>query len=92
MQRALHDAWWRLISTPPHSFSEHLLSGFLRAGAGLYGAGVTLRNTAYDRGWLPQARLACPVISVGNLSVGGTGKTTCVEYLANKLTGWGKHV
>lgn len=58
----------------------------------MYGAGVALKNQAYDRGWLRQARLPCPVISVGNLSLGGTGKTACVEYLAAKLTRQGLRV
>lgn len=85
MWRSLHDAWWRLTTTPPSSFADHLLSGLLRGGALLYGAAVAARNRAYDRGWRRQARLSCPVISVGNLSLGGTGKTTCVEYLATRL-------
>ena len=62
-----------------------MLRGVLRAGSWLYGAVVRVRNQGYDRGWLRHTRLPCVVISVGNLSVGGTGKTTCVEYLAAKL-------
>jgi len=85
MWRSLHDTWWRLTTTPPSSFADHLLSGLLRGGALLYGAAVAARNRAYDRGWVRQARLPCPVISIGNLSLGGTGKTTCVESLATRL-------
>jgi len=53
-------------------------------------AGVALRILAYRRGWLRTRRLNCPVISVGNLSVGGTGKTPVVAFLAETLLrlGW----
>jgi tetraacyldisaccharide 4'-kinase len=47
-----------------------------------YGLAVRARNVAYDRGWLRRHRVAVPVVSIGNLTVGGTGKTPCVEYVA----------
>ena len=50
-----------------------------------YGAAVALRNRLYDRQILRQERLPCPVISVGNLTVGGTGKTPTVIFIANLL-------
>jgi tetraacyldisaccharide 4'-kinase len=52
--------------------------------------GVALRIAAYRYGWLKTRRLNRPVISVGNLSVGGTGKTPFVAFLAERLTarGW----
>jgi tetraacyldisaccharide 4'-kinase len=51
----------------------------------LFGAASTLRVAAYRRGILPRARLKGPVISVGNLSVGGNGKTPLVARLAEIL-------
>jgi len=51
----------------------------------VYRGAVFLRNLLYDKGVLKQKRLPVPVISVGNLSVGGSGKTSFVMYLANLL-------
>jgi tetraacyldisaccharide 4'-kinase len=53
--------------------------------AGLYGAAAALRNTLYDRGVLSSRRLEQPVVSVGNLSVGGSGKTPFVIALGELL-------
>ena len=52
--------------------------------------GVALRHAGYQRGWFKVRRLARPVVSVGNLTVGGTGKTPLVACIANILLreGW----
>ena len=50
-----------------------------------YGGGVAFLRTLYEKGWLPRKRLPFPVISVGNLTWGGTGKTPLVEYLARRV-------
>jgi tetraacyldisaccharide 4'-kinase len=47
---------------------------------------VALKNAAYARRWLPIDRLQAPVISIGNLSVGGAGKTPLVIRIAELLT------
>jgi tetraacyldisaccharide 4'-kinase len=52
---------------------------------GLYGAAAALRNTLFDRGVLSSRRLQQPVVSVGNLSVGGSGKTPFVIALGELL-------
>lgn len=51
----------------------------------LYGAGVAFRNWMFDAGLLKQTEFSIPVISVGNITVGGCGKTPHVEYLINLL-------
>ena len=52
---------------------------------GLYGAATALRNTLFDRGVLSSRRLERPVVSVGNLSLGGSGKTPFVIALGELL-------
>ena len=52
---------------------------------GLYAAATALRNTLFDRGVLSSQRLQQPVVSVGNLSVGGSGKTPFVIALGELL-------
>jgi tetraacyldisaccharide 4'-kinase len=56
----------------------------------LFRGGVALRDTAYTRGWLKTQRLNRPVVSVGNLSVGGAGKTPLVMLITKLLSrrGW----
>ncbi len=51
----------------------------------LYGIGVRFRNQLYDLGILKSKAFDVPVISVGNITVGGSGKTPHVEYLVNLL-------
>lgn len=51
----------------------------------LYWLAVSVRNRLYDTGILKSTRFAIPIICVGNLSVGGTGKSPMVEYLAGLL-------
>jgi len=58
----------------------------------LYGVGVRLRNTAYNRKIIAPKRLPGVVISVGNLTVGGTGKTPTVLWLSEALLAQGKNV
>jgi tetraacyldisaccharide 4'-kinase len=50
-----------------------------------YALAMRLRAAAYRRGWLKSQRLPAKVVSVGNLTVGGTGKTPVVLHLARRL-------
>lgn len=58
----------------------------------VYLALARLRRTAYRRGWLPEIDVGVPVIVVGNVSVGGTGKTPFVIWLADQLKQRGRKV
>lgn len=51
----------------------------------LYGIGVKFRNLLFETGFLRSYAFKTPVISVGNLTVGGTGKTPLTEYIINLL-------
>ena len=64
----------------------------LTPAAWAYRGGLAAREAAYGRGWLARGRLPCAVVSVGNLTVGGTGKTPAVEMVARWLTDDGHRV
>lgn len=62
-----------------------LLGPAFSLAAGCYGAAVRARRLAYDRKWVRAEELPVPVISVGNLSAGGTGKSPCVAAVVRLL-------
>ena len=66
-----------------------LMRAALRLASGPYVAATRARNLAYDRGLLASRDGGAPVISVGNLTCGGTGKTPIVADLARRLTAAG---
>jgi tetraacyldisaccharide 4'-kinase len=53
----------------------------------IYGLAVFIRNLLFDAGLLKSTRFHLPVISVGNITAGGTGKTPHVEYIAGLIRG-----
>ena len=58
----------------------------------IYGLGVRARLFLYGTGFLRGSQLPCKVISVGNITLGGTGKTPTVEYIAKLLKKEGVNV
>lgn len=63
------------------------INHWLRPLSWLYGLGVGIRNALFDIGALKHTEYNTPVIAVGNITVGGTGKTPHVEYLVELLSG-----
>src|SRR4030042_3967832 len=89
--------WHNLFQRLQGDQSEGLPPGLVvRAGAAaasrLYGLGAGLRRTLYARGWLQTKKLPAPVVSVGNLTVGGTGKTPVGACLARLCRDRGQRV
>ncbi len=54
-----------------------------------YAAAIGLRNWAFDQGWRTQTHIPIPVISIGNLTAGGTGKTPTVAWVVRTLQSLG---
>lgn len=74
-----------LIASENGGILKKLVRCLLRAVSCGYAAGVSVRNRAYDIGLLRTYKPEASVISVGNITVGGTGKTPLVIWLANHL-------
>ena len=67
-----------------------MMNGWQSLLTGPYRVATCFRTRLYERGWLTRRRLPCPVVSVGNLTVGGTGKTPMAMWVAEKLLELGK--
>ncbi len=75
----------KLISSDNSSPVWLPLFAFLRTLAVIYGLAVAVRNFFYDKGFISSALVEPAVISVGNIVVGGTGKTPAVMALAERF-------
>ena len=74
------DAWFNRIW-----YGRGRAPWWLLPWAALYGAVSGARRYGYVHGWVKSAQLECPVIVIGNLTVGGTGKTPLVCWLCEQL-------
>lgn len=85
------EAFKRLISGATSGLAACCGRFLLRCLAVPYGLVMWLRNLAYDRRWKSETRASVPVISVGNLTTGGTGKTPVVATIVRMLQQMGYH-
>ena len=67
------------------TYLDKLLTCVLTPASWIYGAGVWLRNKMFDAEIFKETKYPIPIVGVGNLTVGGTGKTPHVEYIATHL-------
>jgi tetraacyldisaccharide 4'-kinase len=75
--------WYReVVSGTSRGLVASLARTAFACAEPIYGAVVARKNRAFDSGRRQPAQVAAPVISVGNLTVGGTGKTPLVAWLA----------
>ena len=51
----------------------------------LFALAIWIRNKFFDKGWISSSSFNLPVIGIGNLSAGGTGKSPMVEFILSKL-------
>ncbi len=92
-ERTLERLAVALAESHPHAErSRQLLRAALLPFSPLYGLAAELRAAAYRRGVLRSRQLPASVISVGNLTVGGTGKTPFVAWLAQRIDRDGRSV
>src|ERR1700722_341649 len=88
----LQEAYLKFLHEKPRTFLQKFLTVFLRFLSFFYLTAWAVKRTAHRAGLLRRRRLACPVISVGNITTGGTGKTPVVISLAQHFCAEGKRV
>ncbi len=78
-RRAIEEIW------TARGTRARVLRALLTPAELLYGAGVSARGKLYDWGVFPAEEFSVPVLSIGNLTVGGTGKTPVAAWFARKI-------
>ena len=82
----MNEAWFQnLISGQTRHVPAAGLRALLSLGSLAYSSAVRIRNLLFNRGWYPVHRARVPVISIGNITTGGTGKTPLVALICQLL-------
>ncbi len=88
----LESDYLKLLHDKPHTRRAKVLFTLLKFLSFLFLTGWWLKKNSYRSGLRPRKRLTCPVVSVGNITTGGTGKTPVVIFLAQHFAAEGKRV
>jgi len=83
---------YQIAYGPETPFYGWLILGFLRGCSYLYEFGVRLKLSCYKMGLKTRVKLPCCVISIGNITVGGTGKTPTAQKMADLIKRMGYRV
>jgi len=91
-RRRIEQKWRTIVSGKRDDRQARIVRGVLSVAAGLFGLAIRARGWMYERGIIRRSWPGCLVISIGNITVGGTGKTPIVEIFARELTRGGRKV
>ena len=83
---------FHMAHSPERPWYAFILLGFLRGLSYLYGFGARVNLWMYEAGLLTRRKLDCCVISIGNITVGGTGKTPTAQRVAEMIKNLGYRV
>ncbi|MBM3459342.1 MAG: tetraacyldisaccharide 4'-kinase, partial [Armatimonadetes bacterium] len=89
MPAELETGWLELVHGRKRSWWTGPARVSLQVLGGLYGAVIGTYRLQYDWGWRRPEAAPCRICSVGNLTVGGSGKTTTVRWIVRRLQEWG---
>ncbi|HEV2354471.1 MAG TPA: tetraacyldisaccharide 4'-kinase, partial [Puia sp.] len=85
-------SYLKFLHDKPRTWGDKVLFSILKILSFGFLTGWWVRKTSYRSGLLRRRRLTCPVISVGNITTGGTGKTPVVISLARHFSQEGRRV